>query len=51
MLTSLPPLANTSQPLLRNQGNGNRSLKVRTVGTVSNRDGRRLRTSRDRARP
>ena len=40
MLTALPPVAISGQPvLLHNQGNGNRWLKVRTVGTVSNRDG------------
>ncbi|HTG31771.1 MAG TPA: CRTAC1 family protein [Thermoanaerobaculia bacterium] len=40
MLTYLPPLANTSQPILmRNKGNGNHWLKVHAIGTVSNRDG------------
>jgi hypothetical protein len=40
MVTYLPPLANSSQPvLMHNKGNGNNWLKVRTVGTVSNRDG------------
>jgi NAD(P)-dependent dehydrogenase (short-subunit alcohol dehydrogenase family) len=40
MLTALPPLAQSGQPvLLRNKGNGNRWLKVRAVGTASNRDG------------
>ncbi|HEV8578384.1 MAG TPA: CRTAC1 family protein [Thermoanaerobaculia bacterium] len=40
MLTYLPPLANSGQPILmRNVGNGNRWLKVQAAGTVSNRDG------------
>jgi enediyne biosynthesis protein E4 len=40
MLTYLPPLANSGQPvLLRNAGNDNRWLKVRALGTTSNRDG------------
>ena len=40
MLTYLPPLANSGQPvLMRNAGNGNRWLKVRAIGTASNRDG------------
>ncbi len=40
MVTYFPPLATSSQPvLLHNKGNGNRWLKVRTVGTASNRDG------------
>jgi enediyne biosynthesis protein E4 len=40
MLTLLPPLSNSGQPvLLHNKGNGNHWLKVHAVGTVSNRDG------------
>jgi hypothetical protein len=40
MVTYLPPLSASGQPvLLHNLGGTNRWLKVRTVGTVSNRDG------------
>lgn len=40
MVTSLPPLSNSGQPvLLHNVSQGNRWLKVNTLGTVSNRDG------------
>ncbi len=40
MVTYLPPLSASGQPvLLHNLGGANRWLKVRTVGTVSNRDG------------
>jgi hypothetical protein len=40
MVTYAPPLSASGQPvLLHNRGGHNRWLKVRTVGTVSNRDG------------
>ncbi|HEV8582994.1 MAG TPA: CRTAC1 family protein [Thermoanaerobaculia bacterium] len=40
MVTSLPPLSASGQPvLLRNLGGSNGSLQIRTIGTVSNRDG------------
>ncbi len=40
MVTYLPPFSDSGQPvLLRNRGGGNRWLKLRAVGTASNRDG------------
>ncbi len=40
MVTLAPPLSASGQPvLLHNRGGHNRWLKVRTVGTISNRDG------------
>lgn len=49
-LTALPPFTD-GQPLLwRNEGNRNRSLKIRTQGTVNNRDGVGARVTVDNRR-